>query len=853
MRKRFSFLIGLGISFVLPLAGRAADKVPPFGKGSLIALTAIPQKIELNGVDACQQLIVTGLYANNGVRDLTRSATCRSENTAVATVDTQARVTAVADGATTIVVKADGQTIRVPVVVSGTRGEQKINFTNDIIPVLTKLGCNTGACHGKAEGQNGFKLSLLGFEPQVDYHALVRESRGRRVIPTASERSLLLLKPVGAIGHGGGKRLEVGSPEYRILKRWLAAGMPFGNSDDPKVVAISVTPQHRILDVKAQQQLAVTAHYSDGSKVDATQMAEFRTNDSLLLDVDKDGLVTTLGQRGEGSIMVRYQGLVTVFRATIPQETPALAFPKASNLIDEHVFAKLRALGIPPSALCTDGEFIRRASLDITGTLPTAEEAAKFIADKDPKKREKLVDELLQRPAYAAYFALKWGDILRVRGGTRDNKKGNGKKPAVDPIHKRADEFHAWIRKSLQENKPYDQFVREVLTAQGPTSGSGVQPQILWYLELKTPERLVDDTAQAFLGTRIQCAQCHHHPFEKWSQDDYWGLAAFFARIQWQAVGKDKKLRPVRFREGGRMGQVLGYDPKGKLEDRHGKVYDKPRALDGDPIDVPENVDPRQKLADWMASPENPFFAKALVNRYWGHFFGRGLVDPLDDLRITNPPSNPDLLEALAQDFIRSKFDLKHLVRTICTSTTYQLSSLPNDHNRGDMKHHARFLPRRLPAEVLLDAVDQVTGSPTEFTAMGGYKFPKGTRAIELPDAYVSDYFLTVFGKPKRESACECERETDVTLAQRVHLLNGSTVSRKLGSRVARLMADKRPEDEKIKDIYLSFFARYPTADELGAIKQYLAERSKDERTRSAAYSDILWALINTKEFIFNH
>ncbi len=565
--------------------------------------------------------------------------------------------------------------------------------------------------------------------------------------------------------------------------------------------------------------------------------------------------------------MVRYLGHVAVFRASLPldsqsvvQSENAAAVPSRlsdltpHNFIDAHVFAKHRQLGYAASDVCTDGEFLRRASLDIIGTLPTPEEVTGFLSDNDPNKREKLINVLLDRPEYAAYWSLRWADVLRVRGGSNDDEKTK-----LEGLNTRAVKFRDWIRQSLADNKPYDQFVREIITADGITTGPEAKPPILWYLELKNAEGLVEDAAQAFLGTRIQCARCHHHPLERWSQNDYWGLAGFFARVQWR-VGVDRDGKPVkdgnpiRASEAGRVGQLVGFDPKGQLTDPQGRVFMKPAPLGRAAIDIPENDDPRERFVDWMVAADNPFFARTLVNRYWGHFFGRGLVDPVDDMRATNPPSNPELLDALTQSFLDKKFDLKHLVRTIVDSKTYQLSSTPNATNGDDVKHCSRFLPRRLPAEVLYDAIDQISGEKTKFRVAGEKEAVElEIRAIERPHMRVSNYFLETFGINERDSACECGRESNVTLAQRVLLLNNREVQAKLSSRADKLAAHSRPDDEKIREAYLAFFARGPADDELRAVAEYLAAKGSDERQKKGAWYDVLWALVNTKEFAFQH
>jgi hypothetical protein len=834
------------------------------GSGELVSLSAVPSEVTIRGRDELQQLVVTGHYANGGVRDLTSSVVYLAADQQVAQVDETGLLTSISDGSTTVSAKYEGKSVLIRVTVTDAERPQRINFTNDIVPIFSKLGCNAGACHGKSSGQNGFKLSLLGFEPQVDYDALSRESRGRRVFPGAVDRSLLLMKASGAVPHGGGVRLPADSRDYQIIARWIRGGMPFGEATDAVVVGITVAPQHRLVGRTSSQQITVTAHYSDGTSRDVTADAEYHSNDPELLEVYGSGLVKTNHLPGDGAVMARYLGHVAVFRATIPlthqpdaqarssNESPSLARRvSVRNFIDEHIFDKLDQLGIPPAELCTDGEFLRRASIDICGTLPTAEEVRQFLADSDPNKREKLIDRLLQRPEYASYFALKWGDILRNRQrGLVGVGGGSG----------RTYGFHKWIRDSLESNKPYDAFVREILTARGTMYGDNGHPAVGWYNVLKTPQAMVDDTAQIFLGTRIQCAQCHHHPYEKWSQDDYWGLAAFFARVKLE-TRKDGVPREFQ------NALAVSIADEGSVTNPQGKAYASPRPLDGQQREFAKGEDPRHALAEWVTARDNPFLARALVNRYWAHFFGQGIVNEPDDMRVTNPPSHPELLDSLAADFVQSGFDLKHLIRRITTSTTYQLSSTPNELNEKAGRSFARFQPRRLPAEVLLDAVDQVTGSPTPYSGTNPV-----TRAIELPDETVplrggyTGNFLEVFGKPKRDSGCECERITAASLTQSLYLIGSEEIHRKLKDRTsqaAKLAADQRPIAEKIDELFLSVFARHLSPAELQSAESFIAdELALAEQTTSpvqrqllyqAAYEDLIWALINTKEFMFNH
>ena len=582
-----------------------------------------------------------------------------------------------------------------------------------------------------------------------------------------------------------------------------------------------------------EQQLAVMAHYTDGTTEDVTRSALFEPNDKDLAKTDETGRVKVFEQPGDVAVMVRYQAKVAVFRATVPLGAPVENLPPAKNFIDELVFKKLKTVGMPPSELCDDSTFIRRACIDIAGRLPTAEETKKFLADKDPAKREKWIDTLLDSTDYADYFANKWSALLR-------NKRGA-------PTHTRGTyAFYDWIRDSLLANKPYDQFAREIVAASGDISQN---PPVAWYRQVNNPNAQLEDTAQLFLGMRLQCAQCHHHPFEKWSQQDYYSFAAFFSQ-----VGRKAGAQP---------GEEIIYAKRGMATATNKKTKQSvpPAGLGASPVKLSPDDDPRQALADWMSNKDNPFFAKALVNRYWKHFFNRGLVDPEDDMRETNPPTNPELLDALAKSFIDSHFDLKNLVRTICRSQVYQLSSLPNKFNAVDKQYFSRYYPKRLTAEVLLDAVDEATRSDSKFEGL-----PAGTRAVQLPDNSfnASSYFLAVFGRPDSSSSCECERSQDASLAQSLHLLNSKDVQDKLTSTngcAAVLAKDTQREDAiKIRELYNTVYSREPDAKELELALNYLGKKPQDKDGKAdpklgkqQGYEDIIWALINTKEFLFNH
>jgi hypothetical protein len=775
----------------------------------------------LAGQDARQQLVVTGKYSSGQLRDLTSQVTYKTEPEGVVTVNASGYVVPQGDGTATITAEAAGGLQgKIQVTVSQFGNDPLVNFPNQIVPIFTKLACNGGGCHGKASGQNGFKLSLLGFEPTEDYEHLVKEGRGRRLFPAAPDKSLLLLKPIGTVPHGGGTRMEVDSHAYRLMRRWILQGMPYGNDDDPTVARIEVFPKQRTMPQGGDQQLLVIAHYTDGSTEDVTHTVTFEPNNPEMAEVSVTGLVKTLDLAGDVAIMARYQGQVDVFRASIPLGVPVESTPQPKNFIDELVFAKLRTLGVPPSEVCDDATFVRRAALDIAGRLPTPQETEQFLADTSPDKRERWVDTLLASTDYADFFANKWSAILRNK--RRESTHARGTRIFFD-----------WIRDSLHENVPYDEFVGQLLTASGEI---GQNPPVAWYREVNDPSEQVEDTAQLFLGLRIQCARCHHHPFEKWSQQDYYGFAAFFSQL--------------RRKPGAQVGEerVVHHRGIGKAKNPKTNQDVPPTGLGAEPAAVAADQDPRQALVDWMVARDNPFFAPSLVNRYWKHFFSRGLVDPEDDMRVTNPATNQELLDALAKHFIDSGFDLKDLVRTICNSQTYQLSSLPNDYNVGDKQNYSRYYPKRLPAEVLLDAIDSVTGAKTNF---GGV--PEGVKAVQLPDSGFNSYFLTVFGKPENSSACECERSSEANLAQSLHLLNSSEVQGKLSSasgRAAQLAGQaERSREEKVRELYLRVYSREPQSDELAVALAHL-EKTKDEKS---AFEDILWALVNTKEFLFNH
>jgi hypothetical protein len=797
-----------------------------------IEATGAPE-LTLRGKDARQQLLVTATLNDGAIRDFTHKASFSAVPAGIVDVDASGIVTPLADGAVTITAEAEGVKATLPVHVEGAAHVEPINFANQIVPIFTKAGCNAGGCHGKASGQNGFKLSLLGFEPTEDYEHIVKEARGRRVFPAAPDNSLLLLKAINSTPHGGGKRLDSKSDDYALLVRWIAQGMPYGQDSDPKVAKIEVLPKQRTMALNGEQQLVVLAHYTDGTAQDVTRSALYEPNEKSMAEADEGGHVKLFDQPGDVAIMVRYQGRVATFRATAPLGATVENLPPSHNYIDDLVFAKLKAMGMPPSDPCDDATFIRRVSLDVAGRLPSLEETQRFLADTDPAKRDKLVDTLLASPEYADYFANKWSALLR-------NKRA---KPADAPMNFG---FYDWIRDSLRANKPYNLIVRDLLSATGDVAEN---PPVAWYRQVKEPQQEVEDIAQLFLGMRMQCAQCHHHPFEKWSQNDYYSFSAFFTQLGRKPT--TTKENEAIFH---RRGVATAINKKTKLPV-------KPAALITGPLDIAPDDDPRIALANWMSDRANPFFARTLVNRYWKHFFNRGIVEPEDDMRETNPPSNPELLDALAQHFIDSGYDLKALIRDMTRSQTYQLSAVPNHYNSADRQNFSRYYAKRLTAEVLFDSINEITRTPGSFPGM-----PAGTRAISLPDNSFNagSYFLTAFGRPESSSACECERTQEASLAQALHLLNAKDIQDKLSSdsgAAAKLSADPRSDEDKLRELYLAAYARPPEAHEIELAKAHLNKPRKDAdgkpldpaKSKRMGYEDILWAVLNTKEFLFNH
>lgn len=695
------------------------------------------------------------------------------------------------------------------------------DFENEIQPLLTRYGCNSGGCHGKASGQNGFKLSLFGFDSQADYEEIVDRARGRRVNVATPEQSLLLLKSIGAVPHGGGTRFAPTSQAYEVLRQWISDGVPPASPTAPRLLAIRIEPSDRSLGSGDQVNLRVMASYSDQQERDVTKHSAFASNLDVVASVSEEGVVTAGKESGEATVMARFMGQVAVFTAILPHGIPLAQidnFP-ARNYIDELTIAKWKKLGLTPTPVCDDSTFIRRVTLDANGRLPTAKEVREFLADQNPNKRAEWIDRLLDAPEYASYFALRWGSVLR-----NSNLAGADQASYA---------FHNWLKDMLARNRPYDEFVRGIIAASGEWQDA---PAINWYWQSRDDQlhQVTADTAQVFLGQRLQCARCHHHPYEKWSQDDYYGLAGFFTRLGRKSFGQP----PPYF--------ASPTATTGEKNPRTGKVPD-PRYLSGEAAVFSAEEDPRHGLVDWMAKPENPFFAKSLVNRLWGHFFGRGLVHEVDGMRATNPASNPQLLDALAKDFIDHQFDMKHICRVMLNSSVYQLGSEPTEGNQKDRQNFARYYGRRMIAEVFLDSVDQATGTKTKFNGVAS-----SSRAVDLPHENFGSHFLDTFDRPRRVTGCECERSSGATLAQVLTLANSDEIESKIGDAqgvITRLLKDQRSFDEIVDELYLGSLSRFPTSDERIKTKYFVdAVENKTE-----AYQDLLWTLLNSREFMFNH
>jgi hypothetical protein len=705
--------------------------------------------------------------------------------------------------------------------------ERPVSFVHDVMPHLQKAGCAAGNCHAKPEGQNNFKLSVFGYDVGSDYHEIIRDNRGRRVFMAAPEESLLLKKATGAVPHEGGAVIAKGSETYQILVRWLKQGAPAVIENETSLVSVAVEPREQSYKKGDQQKLKATATFADGTSKDVSDLTEFLSQDKEIAQVDEHGTVTVGNTSGEGVVLVRYMGHVDVARITVPADRllPEDLYAKlpVNNEIDRRVYARHQKLGLLPSPTCSDEEFMRRASLDAIGVLPTAERAKAFIADTHPDKRARFISELLDHPNYADHWAVKWGDLIRP----------NPSRVGVKPVYL----LDQWLREAFRQNMPYDQMVKELLTAEGSSHEYG---PVAVFRDKRDPIDTSAFVSQIFLGVRLDCAKCHHHPSEKWTQEDYYQLAAFFGQMSRKGQGISAPISGEP--------EYWWYGGKGSVLHPITEAVMMPKPPDGPEMPFVEGQDPRTRLTDWMAGSDNPFFAKAIVNRLWSEFFGRGIVEPVDDFRVSNPPTNEALLDWLAEDFITNGYDLKHLIRTILNSRTYQLSSEPNEHNLADSKNFSRAQKRRLSAEVLLDALDDLTGVRDSFSGL-----PPNSRAVMTWNHKLESNFLDAFGRPNASQECPCERERKSSVIQALHLMNSNDLQARLSSkegRTTKLVSSDLSEPQIVKEIYLAAYNRLPLPDELQTALKFFTTPGS---TRQTAVEDLTWALINSAEFVFNH
>jgi hypothetical protein len=810
MQKPQIFLVVAMVATLTSSFLHAADQ--PTG------LSLAPGKFELRGSRAQQQLVISGTYTADDVRDLTTGVTLTSSNPAVVKIEgTLAKP--VADGTAQVTATIGGLTASAEVTVKEMAMPSPVSFKNEMLAALTKSSCNMGACHGSPSGKGGFRLSLRAFDPTIDTLTLRSEFMQRRINPVQPDESLLIKKPLMEVAHGGGRRIKKGDPVHRVFHGWIGEGLQLDAANVPELVKIEVFPSKRVFrPAGSQQQLIVTGTFSDGSMRDITPLTVFSSSNEQVASVNESGLVSK-GGRGETAVLARFLDKMATSQITFLEDVPGFAWnnPAEHNFVDNLVFEKLKQLQILPSDLCSDEEFLRRAYLDVTGRLPTIEETNAYLANSAPDKRNQLIDQLVESDDFADFWTLKWSDILR----------SNSKKITAVGTQK----FRRWVYDSIRTDKPFDQFARELLTASGSVFEN---PAANYWRASRDPNDAVETTAQLFLGIRIQCAKCHNHPFERWSQDNYYGIAAAFTRIARQKgdTAEEEIIYPMA------TGEIT--------QPRTGKQMKVHLLLKGD-VDDAVGQDRREVFANWLTSAENPFFARSAVNRIWGHLLGRGIVEPVDDFRDSNPPSNAKLLDELASQFAKNKFSQKWVVKTILKSRTYQLSSRKNNFNKDDEIYNSHANTRLLSAEQLLDSICQVTNVPETFAGL-----PAGTRAVSLADPPTDHYFLKIFGQPQREMACQCERSNESNLSQALQMINGPTVHGKLradNGRIAIFVKENKPDDEVITTLYLSALSRKPTQAELDAAKRHIAA----QQDRRLALEDVGWAILNSKEFLFQH
>lgn len=793
-----------------------------FAAPSLVEVRVLPRDVNLSSKVDSQSIVVQAVFSDTTTRDVTAQAQFSLADKAFARLD-KSVVYPVADGMTELTVKFASKSVTLPVKVEKSAVTPAISFSLDVMPVFTKAGCNTGSCHGSARGKDGFHLSLFGYDHEGDYGKVTRQMLGRRVNLALPEESLLLTKAVGAVQHTGGKLIEPKDELYQTIVKWLEAGAPADPKDTPYVTGVEIFPVQAVLEgAGASQQFTVRAKYSDGTDRDVTKIASYASNNDVSAKITKTGLVTA-DKRGEAFIMARFDAFTVGAQILAIPKDSNFTFPQVAehNYIDTLVHAKLKKIRITPSDVADDATFLRRVTLDITGLTPSPEDVRVFLADKDPKKREKKVDALLERPEFTEMWVMKFAELLQIR---TDNNTFQ---------YKSALQYYDWLKDQFARNIPMDQLTQELLTAKG---GTFANPAANFYKVETDVLKLSENVAQVFMGMRMQCAQCHNHPFDRWTMNDYYGFAAFFAQVG-RKTGEDQRETVVFNRGNGGVRHPVG----------NRDIPPKFLGMDGGK--PAEGQDRREVMAKWLASPQNPFFAKNLANIVWAHFFGKGIVEPVDDVRISNPPSNPELLDELGKRFTESNYNFKKLVRDICASRTYQLTPKSNELNAEDTRNFAKGTIRRLRAEVLLDVINQVTMRQDKFRGL-----PLGARAVEIVDGRTTSYFLTTFGRANRDTVCSCEVKMEPNLSQALHLLNGDTVNTKIqgGGLVAGLLKEGKSNEQIIEEFYWRSLSRPPTQTEQTKLAEYFAE-AKTPAEKSIVLNDIFWAVLNSKEFIFNH
>ncbi|HUR58283.1 MAG TPA: DUF1549 and DUF1553 domain-containing protein [Opitutaceae bacterium] len=802
------------LALVLPLVGWA--KTP-----ELADVKVFPADVNLKTRQDTQAMVVQAIYADGVTRDVTSQASYTLANKALAKLE-RATLTPLADGQTELRIKFGGRTLVVPIKVESARVEEPVSFIKHVMPIMTKAGCNSGSCHGSSRGKDGFHLSLFGYDPDDDHHRITREAIGRRINLEVPEESLMIEKALGRVPHTGGERFKPESEFHRTLLAWLKAGATKDAADVAKVVRLEINPSQSVLEgAGTTQQLNVRAFYADGTDRDVTALTVFMSNNDVAVKVSEGGQLMA-GVRGEAFITARFEAQAAGVQALSIPRNLQFAWPAVAenNYVDTLVNAKLKKLRIAPSEVCDDATFLRRATLDITGTLPTSEDVRKFLADASPRKRAELVNALLERKEFVDVWVMKWAELLQVRSADQQ----------VQMSTKSALQYFEWLEEQLGKNVPADAMVRSLVTATGP---SFEQPAANFYKVERDTLKLSENAAQAFMGVRVQCAQCHNHPFDRWTMNDYYSFAGFFAQVGRKAGEDPRETIVYNSGSGGVKHPVGGKDIA-------------PKFLGGEQPAIAKGVDRRQVLADWLVSPDNPYFARNLANIVWAHFLGQGIVDPVDDVRVSNPASNPELLTELARHLAQYRFELKPLIRDICASRTYQLSSTPNATNSDDTRNFARGGVRRIRAEVLLDALSTVTGSAEKLRGL-----PTGARAVEIADGRTSTYFLTTFGRATRETPCSCEVKMEPNLSQALHLLNGDTVNAKVvnGGLVKKLLAGGKTKEDVIEELYLRTLGRFPTPTEQTKLQAFFGEGKSTE----VVLNDLFWSLLNAKEFVFNH